>query len=480
MLKNKVMISRFSESAIGPSAALSSVITSVTTIASDGVASAVISGVVKGVSNGVLSGVTVVISATGSGNTITQPAGITGADGSYSGTFKTTGASAHTISITANGILVAQTVVVTAQSANAPDAAFCTVATNDSILATDETATLTLTARDSSNNPITVGGATVTFAKASGTIGLSFGTVVDNGNGTYSCVVTCTSSSGTIGTMSSTINGANVTTTMPTIARPVPLFHSAWDTSTGTSSASLRDTNLATPWALPPTAVTDLEIVTAPGSSPGFTNALRVSRYTGAAGNKWCQIQDLWALPDVGKSLFFRQYIYVDMATLSNTESSHHPTESAYSGSWTSGYTLKMQPNGDGTFRLRLQLAPGYFTKSDSVGVRDPLTNAQWYRLEWQLLRTATDTYTVLFRIYDNIPSLWGDPTVNIRRYTNPAYPIMNTVNTGIAMTDAEVRKFRVGSNGGTWANASAEYYYWGGVCVRSDDWCGPYNSSDK
>lgn len=251
------------------------------------------------------------------------------------------------------------------------------------------------------------------------------------------------------------------------------LFISEWSTATGSGDAAVRDTGLATPWALGTTA-SDLSVEVAPGASPGFTNALRVARKTGAVGNKWCQVQNVWALPEIGESLFFRAYIYVNMATLSATEDSHHPVESAYSGAWTSGYTIKMSPNGDGTFRLRLN-APGIFTKSDGAGVRDMLTNAQWYRLEWMLTRTATNTYTVLFRIYDNVPSLWGDPTVNIRRYTGPAYPIMNTVNTGLTMTDAEVRKFRIGSNGGTWANAGDEYYYWGGVEVRNDDWVGAY-----
>jgi hypothetical protein len=64
-----------------------------------------------------VSGSTVVLSATGSGNTLTQPAGATGGTGIATGTLASTVAGNKTVSATASGISVTQTAPVTVTSA---------------------------------------------------------------------------------------------------------------------------------------------------------------------------------------------------------------------------------------------------------------------------------------------------------------------------------------------------------------------------
>jgi adhesin/invasin len=60
-----------------------------------------------------VSGVTVVLSASGSGNTLTQPSGTTNSIGVASGTLSSTVAETKTVSATANGVAIQQTATLT-------------------------------------------------------------------------------------------------------------------------------------------------------------------------------------------------------------------------------------------------------------------------------------------------------------------------------------------------------------------------------
>ncbi len=103
----------------GPSASQSQVIaTPATFVAGSGTATITVT-VKDGLGNGV-SGVPVTLSATGSGNTLTQPAGPTDANGVATGTLSSTVAQAKTISATAGGVALTTqpTVAVTPAAAN--------------------------------------------------------------------------------------------------------------------------------------------------------------------------------------------------------------------------------------------------------------------------------------------------------------------------------------------------------------------------
>jgi hypothetical protein len=64
-----------------------------------------------------IGGATVVLAATGTGNTLTQPAGPTNANGVATGTLRSTVEERKTVSATVNGTAIAQTVTVAVQSA---------------------------------------------------------------------------------------------------------------------------------------------------------------------------------------------------------------------------------------------------------------------------------------------------------------------------------------------------------------------------
>lgn len=81
------------------------------------------------------------------------------------------------------------------------------------------TITITLQTKDGGGNNITTGGETVSYSLSGGTSGFILangGVATDAGNGTYTCVATPTVV-GTALTVSCTLSGAPVTSTMPTV-----------------------------------------------------------------------------------------------------------------------------------------------------------------------------------------------------------------------------------------------------------------------
>ena len=84
-------------------------------------------------------------------------------------------------------------------------------------MAPNATGTATLTSVDAEGRTIALGGWTVAFSNTGGTSSLSWGSVTDNHDGTYTCVYTAGSSAGTATTLTCTIGGSAVTTTMPTV-----------------------------------------------------------------------------------------------------------------------------------------------------------------------------------------------------------------------------------------------------------------------
>src|SRR5207245_1493840 len=67
----------------------------------------------KDANGNLISGMPVVLAATGSGNTLTQPAVVTDVNGVATGTLSSTVAEAKTVSAAVSGILITQTAAVT-------------------------------------------------------------------------------------------------------------------------------------------------------------------------------------------------------------------------------------------------------------------------------------------------------------------------------------------------------------------------------
>jgi invasin-like protein/Big-like domain-containing protein/calcineurin-like phosphoesterase family protein len=104
----------------------------------------------------------VALAAPGSGNTLTQPATSTDANGVATGTLRSTVAGTKTVSATANGTAIVQTAVVTVTPGPVSTAQSTVSAAPSSIVAGSGTSTIRVTVRDASGNPIS--GATVVLA----------------------------------------------------------------------------------------------------------------------------------------------------------------------------------------------------------------------------------------------------------------------------------------------------------------------------
>src|SRR5207237_555093 len=124
-----------------------------------GAATATITVTARDANGNPIAGATVQLQATGSGNTLTQPTGPTGADGTATGTLRSTAAEAKTISATINGRAATPPSPVLLRSSGVSPAQSTVSAVPPTIEAGTATATITVTARDANGNLIS--GATV-------------------------------------------------------------------------------------------------------------------------------------------------------------------------------------------------------------------------------------------------------------------------------------------------------------------------------
>src|SRR5205823_3662551 len=142
----------------GVSAAQSTVTAAPPTIEA-GTETATITVIARDANGNLISGATVVLQATGSGNTLTQPTGPTDRWEERRGGKRSTAAEAKTISATINGLAVTQPAPVTVTSSGVTAAQSTVLAAPPTIEAGTGISTITVTARDANGNPIS--GATV-------------------------------------------------------------------------------------------------------------------------------------------------------------------------------------------------------------------------------------------------------------------------------------------------------------------------------
>jgi hypothetical protein len=100
-----------------------------------------------------VSGATVVLASTGTGNTLGQP-GATNGSGVTTGTLSSTVAEGKTVSATINGVSVTQTAAVTVDPAGVSATRSLVSAAPASITVLIGSSTITVTARDEFDNPI--------------------------------------------------------------------------------------------------------------------------------------------------------------------------------------------------------------------------------------------------------------------------------------------------------------------------------------
>jgi hypothetical protein len=158
-----------------------------------------------------MSGVPVTLSATGSGNTIVQPAP-SGADGVTTGKLSSTVAGSKTVTATAGGVALSQHAVVTVIAAD-PDATRSSVSANPTTIAAGNgSATITVTVRDQFDNPVRGAnvaleasgtGNTLTQPGPTNTLGVTSGMLSSTDAGTT--IVRATAGGVEIGQMSITV-----------------------------------------------------------------------------------------------------------------------------------------------------------------------------------------------------------------------------------------------------------------------------------
>ncbi|HEU5260817.1 MAG TPA: invasin domain 3-containing protein, partial [Gemmatimonadales bacterium] len=175
-----------------------------------------------------VSGATVGLAATGSGNTLTPPAGPTDANGVATGTLSSTVAGDKTVSATANGTTITQTAVVTVNPGPVSAAQSTVSAAPSTIAAGTETSTITVTAKDANGNRIS--GATVGLAAtgSGNTVTQPGGPTDVNGVATGTLRSTVEEAK----TVSATVNGTLITQTATvTVTTATAIFVGAGDIS---------------------------------------------------------------------------------------------------------------------------------------------------------------------------------------------------------------------------------------------------------
>jgi hypothetical protein len=130
--------------------------------ASNGSSQSVITVTARDAGGSAVAGATVVLSASGSGNTVTQPSGPTDAGGVATGTISSTGAGSKTITAVVNGITITQQPSVTVIAGAISGSQSTILASPSAIVQTTGSATITVTAKDGFGNPVS--GATVVLA----------------------------------------------------------------------------------------------------------------------------------------------------------------------------------------------------------------------------------------------------------------------------------------------------------------------------
>src|SRR5712692_5373285 len=156
-----------------------------------------------------ISGATVVLSATGTGNTLTQPAGPTDANGVATGTLGSTVAQSKTVSAKINGTAITQTATVTVVPGPVSASQSSVVAAPPTIAPGGATSTITVTAKDASGNPIS--GATVVLAQTGSMSVLTQPADTTNASGVATGTLTSTMQETTI--VSAKIGGTAITQT---------------------------------------------------------------------------------------------------------------------------------------------------------------------------------------------------------------------------------------------------------------------------
>ncbi len=159
----------FNVTAVNPVSASQSSVAAAPASVTAGSGTATITVTARNASGNPVSGVPVTLSATGSGNTVTQPGAVTDPNGVATGTVSSTVAGAKIVSATANGVALTATATVTI-TAGPPSAATSTVSASPTTISVGGSSSITTTVKDAYGNPVSGVAVTLTASGTGNTI----------------------------------------------------------------------------------------------------------------------------------------------------------------------------------------------------------------------------------------------------------------------------------------------------------------------
>lgn len=287
--------------------------------------------------------------------------------------------------------------------------------------------------------------------------------------------------------------------------RPLPLFEADWSTATGNSQTALRDMSKALPFDFCDgnAKVTVVSVDSVPNKDfpVRMKNVLRVTRNN---VDSWyfCKIgtdptgttvKPHWAQLRPGEAQYHRVYVRYDIpndqGNISNGEFSHHPIQMPHNSSNFEPTNVFSRADGTMTWQAYTfavqnpypmdKAVLGTFVSPSEEGDRLPKFTA--LRFEWMVRRELVSGYSIAIRIYDNQNRLlYSEDGVGalkgaVKTETANAQSTLKALDGKYQVDLTTLQSLGIGENGGHHSYTRDVYFYFGGLCLRSDTWCGPY-----
>lgn len=265
------------------------------------------------------------------------------------------------------------------------------------------------------------------------------------------------------------------------------LMHSDWSTATGNSDAAMRDTDKSTPWDsdVPTTA----EVISASGLfSAGFTNCMRMYGnltdygFWGIGLGGFANVVYNPGTPSAGNHLYERFYFRHDMTDCPTNYTAWAGTHPVEFGTPQGAVLFKPSVQSGSTWILRIQMFASNSPSPISTYTLTGLSKETEYRIETHLEFNTVNgggtsgNFYLDFRLYNAAGSLVADASdfdtdfSSSLHYWNHAWS-----------SPRQIQNRKLGQNSSynlSWASGPAreiEMWKYGGYCLRSDTWPGPY-----
>ena len=267
---------------------------------------------------------------------------------------------------------------------------------------------------------------------------------------------------------------------------PGLLFHADWSTAIGTSDDAVRDTGKTLPWTFNSNrngkrVDTGLQMSVEPNTlfpDQSFANMLRVNQY----GRASSVTQGNLPIPAIGEDRYYRFYLYSDVGVgeLRYIWSGNHPIELQFDNVEEEFWGIQWGHNQGDTVMTRWNIDISRAVYPNNVWMPGAMFERTVYRIEIHMRRTGDLSFTLGMRVYDG-----GNPGTllfgNADFKNRDGSMTLADVPTHTYPNAQQWTGFQVGGNGelgdppvGNTPIINGIFYY-GGVCIRSDTWCGPY-----